>query len=124
MTLKQDSSEIDGIWDIFEARDGGKLLQEGAPYLEIQGLKFKRVTTDHVYMRDLVINPGVQPHQIDLHITNDPGKGGLFLGIYQVDGDHLTICHAKPGVPRPTSFESTPQNGYILSVSKKRIGPK
>jgi uncharacterized protein (TIGR03067 family) len=50
-------------------------------------------------------------------------KGGKKqLGIYQENGETITVNFAAPGKPRPTAFESTKSNGYTLTVWK-RIKP-
>lgn len=112
---------IDGKWLLTRSVSAGK---EGASpdgkFLLIEGTLFERHTPNYIFERQLMLNTSVFPYQIDLHITNEPDKGKTFLGIYKVEGDVLTIAHALPGKPRPTTFESTEENEQILSISTKQ----
>ena len=74
----------------------------------------------HVFKIEIVVSNNIFPHEIDLHITNEPEKGKTFLSIYKIEGDTLFICHALPGATRPTEFSSRQENKHILSVSKRR----
>ena len=111
---------LDGKWKVTLSVAAG---EEGATpagtYLLIEGSYFERNTPAHVFTRSLTINKDTLPHQIDLHITNEPDLGKTFLGIYKIEGNTLLIAHALPGRPRPVGFESTPENEQILSVSTK-----
>ena len=112
--------DLDGEWVIVEARQAGELLNEPGAVLRIKGDHFERRTSAHVYLRHLVLKQDVSPKQIDLHILNDPNKGQVFLGIYEVTNATLRICHALPGRPRPSIFDSTRENQCILSVSIRK----
>ena len=46
------------------------------------------------------LDPTATPKEFDVEVL--PGK--VSLGIYQLLGDTLTTCSAKPGDPRPTEF--------------------
>lgn len=111
---------LDGKWNLVRSVASGK---EGASpegsFLKIQGDLFERHTPNHVFTRKLKLDTTKNPMEIDLLITNEPDLGKTFLGILECDDDILTIAHSLPGFPRPTSFESTPENQQILSISKK-----
>ncbi len=114
--------ELEGSWRVKEAKDSGEPVKEINDLLTIRGNIFERVTPVHTFIRVLKIDATKDPAWIDLHVANEPGKGEVFLGIYEQHGDYLKICHARPGRPRPTEFSSTPENRQILSVSR-RVGP-
>jgi uncharacterized protein (TIGR03067 family) len=111
---------IQGTWRIVRALEGGREVDQGVSELVITGERFERRTPKHTFERRLVLQErdGL-PAAVDLHITNEPGLGGTFLGIIELKADELSICHALPGKPRPGTFVSTPQNGWILSVSNR-----
>jgi len=46
------------------------------------------------------------PHTIDMFPQDGSEKGKVSLGIYEVKGDELRLCHAGPGLDRPTEFSS------------------
>ena len=41
------------------------------------------------------------------------------LGVYEIDGDSLTICHANPEETRPDRFESTEGSVTYLWVLRR-----
>ena len=46
------------------------------------------------------LDPTKSPKEFDVEWL--PGK--FYHGIYRIEGDTLTLCHGKPGQPRPTEF--------------------
>jgi uncharacterized protein (TIGR03067 family) len=68
------------------------------------------------------IDPTREPMTIDLTFTAGDPKGANSLGIYQIEGDLLTICRAAPGEERPTEFSSKSGSGHTLMSYKKVAG--
>jgi uncharacterized protein (TIGR03067 family) len=62
------------------------------------------------------------PKEIDLIPLQDPNKGVPCRAIYKVDGTTFTICvnFAAPKGERPSAFESSQDNRYILMTFKKQ----
>ena len=110
---------LSGEWNIQQAVESGRATPPGKVRLVIRGHHFARVTAEHTFERWIEVDDTVLPHTIDLHITNEPQQGQLFKGIYQLDGDTLTICHALPGESRPSEFSSTVENRHVLSISTR-----
>jgi hypothetical protein len=50
-------------------------------------------------------------------------RGQGMEGIYQLEGDRLTICMGPPGNPRPTEFASKADNPRLLLVVLKHESP-
>ena len=62
------------------------------------------------------LNPAKKPKEITT--TNDDGK--THLGIYELDGDTLTICmHQEDGADRPTEFATKADTKVVLVVLKR-----
>jgi uncharacterized protein (TIGR03067 family) len=57
------------------------------------------------------------PAAIDLDTEGDGGR--VFLGIYKVEGDTLTICWGNADDHRPSTFESSATKPTTLYVFKK-----
>ena len=68
------------------------------------------------------------PKQVDSTSFSGPEKGQVSLGIYEVmDADNKRACWARPGKPRPTSFDSTPGSGWTVQYWRlitKDVGEK
>jgi uncharacterized protein (TIGR03067 family) len=54
------------------------------------------------------------PHEINLR-----GTMGTWLGIFQVEGDRLTLVANDPGQPRPAGFRGSPV-GALFVFRRKR----
>jgi RNA polymerase sigma factor (sigma-70 family) len=62
------------------------------------------------------LDPAKKPKEITT--TNDDGK--THLGIYELDGDTLTICmHQEDGADRPTEFATKADTKVVLVVLKR-----
>jgi uncharacterized protein (TIGR03067 family) len=73
------------------------------------------------------IDPSKNPKQVDSTSFSGPEKGQVSLGIYEIiDANNKRACWAKPGKPRPTSFDSTPGSGWTVQdwrLIRKDVGP-
>jgi uncharacterized protein (TIGR03067 family) len=89
----------------FEVKLGDKVVQSGTPKIE----------------------PGANP-KFDLDITEGEGKGTMWLGIFELNGDTLKVCWDPTGRKRPTEFQSTAESGRHLNtmqrVRKAGVDPK
>lgn len=75
-------------------------------------------TVDIKFPRGVIIGPPETPlvfGSIDFVDEDDRVE----QGIYEVNGDTLTICFAAPGEPRPTELKSSEQSKTTLLVLKK-----
>jgi len=74
------------------------------------------------------IDPSKTPKQVDSTSFSGPEKGQVSLGIYEViDANNKRACWAKPGKPRPTSFDSMPGSGWTVQdwrLITKDVGKK
>ena len=97
---KKDKDLFQGTWKVVEGEHNGtKLPQE---FLDGLKLSFKGDKASMEFMGmakegDFKLDPTTKPKSIDLTIYGKPGKG-----IYQIDGDSLTICIKIGDGERPT----------------------
>jgi len=88
------------------------------------------VTDDHVvWERDgkrfagtkIELDPGRSPKTIDVIPDGGPNRGEHIRGIYNLDGDTITICMAGPAQPRPKEFKAEKGSGCSLRTFE-RVG--
>jgi uncharacterized protein (TIGR03067 family) len=58
--------------------------------------------------------------EIDCTYEKGPKAGRTSKGIYEVEGNNLTICLSPPGEDRPTKFVSKKGSGRLLLVLKRQ----
>src|SRR4051794_7412841 len=63
------------------------------------------------------VDPDANPKTIDVVMTSGPGCARSARGIYEVTGDHLTLCI---GEERPAGFSGA---GTAALVELERVGP-
>jgi uncharacterized protein (TIGR03067 family) len=91
--IKDVIGTIDGSGKV-SVRRGDKLLNEGTVKLD----------------------PTRSPRTIDVTFTDGERKGQMVLGIYEIEGDALRVCVARPGDERPAEFSAKAGSGHILVV--------
>lgn len=66
----------------------------------------------------LVVKPTDPFPHLDVTMADGPNKGELTRNIYRFRDGQLHICAGRPGVARPTGFETKGQPGVVLVVLK------
>jgi uncharacterized protein (TIGR03067 family) len=132
--IRADYDALTGTWQLVWS------VVDGEPVPEDE-VKKTVLITDHDEFRfpadagvgtaplgKFTIDPFNKPKQVDSTSFSGPEKGQVSLGIYEViDAQNKRACWAKPGRPRPTSFESTPGSGWTVQYWRlitKDVGKK
>ena len=119
--IQSDYEALTGTWQLV------KSVVDGVPVPDAE-VKKTVLITDHDEIRfpkdagvgtaplgQFTIDPSKKPKQVDSTSFSGPEKGQISLGIYEViDANNKRACWAKPGKPRPTSFDSTPGSGWTV----------
>jgi uncharacterized protein (TIGR03067 family) len=108
---KSDKEKLQGTWNVVAMQRDGR--DAPAAYCQTLVVKFmgdkttlssrdgKGLVLEHTFKLD----PTQKPKIMDLVITSGPSKGKMLLGIYELDGKQLKMCHADTGdSERPTRF--------------------
>lgn len=117
-----DTRALEGVWSPVDFRFAGKA---GVPEtiknfkLAITATGYSLNTGKEIDKGTLAIDTSKKPATMDIVGTEGPNKGKTILAIWKLDGGKLTICYALKDKERPTAFESTPENGWLLASYEK-----
>ncbi len=129
---KDDRERLQGSWHIVEVRTGeGPRSPREASKDQIwvftrDKLVFNYAdgsSTEMAYQ----VDPKQTPKAIDLAPTAVPEKGYTFKGIYEIDGDRLTVYYSRnvsPDAKRPARFDSEKLPGdrfFVLKRAPKKV---
>ena len=117
--VKEEMKQLQGNWVVVSIQVNGKDLPQdkiGDPNAAIKGDEYRI----HDFRLRLMIDPTKKPKTIDMDGKDGNGKPLRMIGIYELEGDTLKICFAKPGTAeRPTKMETKPDSGQSLVVYKR-----
>lgn len=100
------SLEIDGASIDAPSFATSRLLMDSDRFrMASEGLDYDGVFT---------IDVEVMPHTIDINLVEGPEAGNTALGIFDLQGDQLTICLGLVGSSRPAAFATTKGSGHAL----------
>jgi uncharacterized protein (TIGR03067 family) len=118
--------KMQGTWKVALSQVNGKTMPAEAfkrVVVVIQDSKLIFKDNDKVYEEvEFDIDLDAKPKHIDYKYVFGLKKGVRERGIYQWDGEQLTICMAQGGQKRPTEFASKQGVGVQL-VKLKRVNP-
>ncbi|MFL5328272.1 MAG: TIGR03067 domain-containing protein [Gemmataceae bacterium] len=120
---KKEMAQLEGQWSMVSG------LADGQPMPEPMVKTMRRVAkdgvttvtqNDQIYMKaKFTIDADKKPKTIDYQVSDGPTKGKTQLGIYEIEGDTVKFCFARPDQARPTDFTSKPGSGWTSSVWKR-----
>ena len=121
--VEKEFKKFHGVWTFESVEAGGKK----APADELKGLTVTFAGDKYTVKKgDEVIQVGTQkldpsksPKAIDVTVTEGLKKGAVMLGIYEIDGDTLTVCFDEEGKKRPTEFKSAAGSQTFVNVHKR-----
>ena len=82
--------------------------------LLLDGDRFRMESPEANYDGVFTIDIGEEPARIDLEFVEGPEAGNWSYGIFELDGDRLTICLGLTGASRPVAFSTRPGSGHAL----------
>lgn len=123
---KTDADKIKGTWSaVARERDGQRMevAEDNERHFKLvfDGKKIKYQPRngseeEGTYKLDAT----KKPKTLDLSVETGELKGKTLIGIYELDGDKLKICHGAPDSERPKEFGSKQGIGII---ELKRVKP-
>jgi uncharacterized protein (TIGR03067 family) len=121
--VEKELRKFHGVWTFESVEAGGKK----APAEELKGAtiifagdKFTVKKGNEVIQGGTQkLDPSKSPKTIDVTMTEGLQKGAVMLGIYEIDGDTLTVCFDEEGKKRPTEFKSAAGSETFVNVHKR-----
>ena len=121
---KADLDRLQGTWQMVEMEAEG----EAVPAEEIktrtavyEGNRLKLCQGDTVRRRGIItLNPGRKPKAMNTWDQDGPYEDQTVPGIYELDGDTLKVCFARPGQERPKAFTTKEGTGVLVCVYKRQ----
>jgi uncharacterized protein (TIGR03067 family) len=113
---KTDLERLQGTWNLVSATQGGQVLPQDKvkqTTIVFKGDTFRFPSSaEYATSRagTIKLDETKSPKEMDAISTEKE----VMLGIYVLQEKGYKVCFAPAGKPRPTEFNSTPENGYIL----------
>jgi uncharacterized protein (TIGR03067 family) len=126
---EKDAKAIQGTWQAQTQRRGDDVEEEARTRqhrLVFDGDKFKILRDEQVMVAGtFTLDAAAKPATIDMKVTEAGGDqdavGKTVLGLYELSGDDLKWCSARPGATdRPKSFDTSGTRDMLVTF--KRAG--
>ena len=112
--VEKDLQKLQGNWTVISIEVNGNKVPEdkiGDPKAVFKGERY----SIHDFRLSVKIDPTKKPKTINMDGKDGNGNPLTMIGIYELEGDRLKICFAKPGEKeRPSTFETKPKSGQSL----------
>ena len=112
---------LDGEWRVTRAHIKGSDVPEdnlSEVSVSIKGSGYVLHKGDSTEQGKLKLDDSKSPHELDISPASGDNSGETMLGIYEISGDTLKICHGNPGAARPANFE--PGNDLMVIECKRK----
>lgn len=118
----QQLRELEGEWRFAMLEVDGNVMPRAMlneTRLLIDGDRFRTESPDATYEGVFTIDVETSPVHIDIEFVEGPEAGNWSYGIYELDGDRLTICLGVTGAGRPLAFETVAGSGHALEQLRR-----
>ena len=120
---KKEMAKLQGAWSLVSmeseghSRDPEEIQGWGSVY---EGDRLTLKANGEVRRRGIVtIDTTRKPKAINTWDLDGPFEDQTVPGIYELDGDTLKLCFARPGTKRPTEFTTKSGTGFVFVVYKR-----
>jgi len=112
--VKKELAKFQGDW-LISSMNGQPVPPEAEAYLVFKDDKYEQWTGNQVDERgSFTLDLASKPAKMDLKITEGADAGKTQLGVYQINGDTLTLSFALPGeTGRPASLNQGAINAVL-----------
>ena len=129
---EQPIERLNGRWDVTKrVFDGTELPMPKVPngfFIQIDGQlwRYSSIVSGKPVVAEFIVSLGTakSPLAVDAMLRNGAKAGGVCKGLYELNGDILTLCLPDDPVrDRPQNLESTPGSGLHSLVLRRRKAP-
>jgi uncharacterized protein (TIGR03067 family) len=109
--------QLEGEWHFVGLQVDGMDMPAtmmNASRLLMNGDRFRMESPEANYEGVFTIEAAAEPMRIDIEFVEGPEAGNWSYGIFELDGDQLTICLGLTGAKRPIGFSTKPGSGHAL----------
>ena len=113
----QDLRALEGEWRFASLEVDGTAMPAAAlsaSRLLIDGDLFRTESPEANYEGVFTIDVEASPRRIDIEFIEGPEAGNRSYGLYELNGDRLTLCLGLVGASRPAAFSTAPGSGHAL----------
>ena len=118
--------ELNGVWNVKEGNFAGSVMEASmikTIKLTIKDNSFQSAVGLSSASGELVMDTSKKPMTMDIKIKEGANKGKTYKCIFKLENGELTVCYAFQG-DRPSNFEPTEKNGWLLFTYQKAKGEK
>ena len=119
---KKDVEKWKGTWQVVSLENDGKTAasdQVAKMKLTVKGTDYHFQNGDLSEHGSYRFNAATDPKQLDIVVGDGPDKGKVYLVIYEVADDRLSICLESANKKRPTALAAPTGSGCVLEVWKR-----
>ena len=123
--IEKEIAKWQGTWKAVSIQHDGKLSppEKLKPItLTVEGAKYHFQNGDFSERGTYKFDPDQSPKALDIVVGEGPDKGKVYLVIYKVEGDRLTICLESENKNRPKQFTGNAGTGCVLE-EWRRVKP-
>lgn len=118
---------MEGTWAFRSLEADGQSVAAAmltSSFLLLDGDRFHMDSPEATYEGIFTIDVEQHPNFIDIDFVEGPEAGNRCEGLFQLEGDQLTICLGLTGSTRPQHFATTPGSGHALEVLVRADGAR
>ncbi len=116
----KDIKAMDGTFTVEKYVREGKAMPAVNMKVVQAGGEWRFFFGDNISLGRDTIDPTKTPREVDSTYVNGPARDKTAKGIYKIDGDTITYCHADPGRERPKAFDPGKDGSGLTLIVLKR----
>jgi len=117
--VQQEIAKWKGTWKAVSMEHDGKLSPPEklkSIKLTVEGANYHFQNGDFGERGTYKFHPDANPKALDIVVGEGPDKGKVYLVIYKVEGQRLTICLESDNKNRPKEFTGKAGGGCVLEI--------